>query len=64
MRSAIKKATGLVLALAIVATFVIATSGSALAGQPPGQKGHQGQPGIQGGASGQPGGPSGNPQKP
>lgn len=64
MRSIIKKAAGLVLALAIVATFVVATSGSALADQPPGQKGYEGQPGIQGGASGQPGGPSGNPQKP
>ena len=52
MRSIIKKAAGLVLALAIVGTFLIATSGSALAGQPPGQKGHQGQPGNHGGASG------------
>ena len=52
MRSTIKKAAGLVLALAIVATFVVATTGSALAGQPPGQKGYEGQPGHQGGVSG------------
>ena len=52
MRSTIKKAAGLVLALAIVATFLFATSGSALAGQPPGQTGNEGQPGNQGGASG------------
>ncbi len=64
MISIIKKAAGLVLALAMVATFVVATSGPVLADQPPGQKGHQGQPGNQGGASGQPGGPSVNPQKP
>ncbi len=64
MRLTIKKAASLVLALAVVVTFVAAMSGSVLAKQPPGQKGHQGQPGIQGGASGQPGGPSGNPQKP
>jgi hypothetical protein len=52
MGSIIKKAAGLVLALAMVATFLVATSGSALAGQPPGQKGYEGQPGNQGGGSG------------
>ena len=44
MRSIIKKAAGLVLALAIVGTFLIATSGSALAGPPPpGHTGHHGE---------------------
>ena len=52
MRSIIKKAAGLVLALAMVATFLVATSGPALAGQPPGQKGYEGQSGHQGGGSG------------
>ena len=52
MRSIIKKAAGLILALAIVATFLVATSGPVLAGQPPGQKGYEGQPGNQGGGSG------------
>ena len=52
MRSTIKKAAGLVLALAMVATFLVATSGPVLADQPPGQKGYEGQPGNQGGGSG------------
>ena len=54
MRFTIKKAAGLVLALAMVATFVVATSGPVLADQPPGQKGYEGQPGNQGGGSGNP----------
>ena len=63
MRSTIKKAAGLVLALAVVATFLVATSGSALAGPPPpghtgggnngsngnGPEGYEGQQGHQGG---------------
>ena len=55
MRTTIKKAAGLVLALAIVATFLVATSGTVLAGQPPRQRGYEGNPGNpgnQGGASG------------
>ena len=55
MRTSIKKAAGLVLALAIVATFLVATSGTVLAGQPPRQRGYEGNPGNpvnQGGASG------------
>ncbi len=52
MISIIKKAAALVLALAMVATFVVATSGPVLADQPPGQKGYEGQPGHQGGGSG------------
>ncbi len=60
MRSIIKKAAGLVLALAIVATFLVATSGPVLAGSPPpghtgnnggsgnnGNQGYEGQPGHQ-----------------
>ena len=39
MRSTIKKVAGLVLALAIVATFLFATSGSALGGPAPGADG-------------------------
>ena len=55
MRTTIKKVAGLVLALAIVATFLVATSGTVLAGQPPRQRGYEGNPGNpgnQGGASG------------
>ena len=55
MRTTIKKAAGLVLALAIVTTFLVATSGTVLAGQPPRQRGYDGNPGNpgnQGGASG------------
>ena len=55
MRTTIKKAAGLVLALAIVATFLVATSGTVLAGRPPRQRGYEGNsgnPGNQGGASG------------
>lgn len=55
MRTTIKKVAGLVLALAIVATFLVATSGTVLAGQPPRQRGYDGNPGNpgnQGGASG------------
>ena len=54
MRFTIKKAAGLVLALAMVATFVVATSGPVLADQPPGQKSYEGRPGNQGGGSGNP----------
>ena len=60
----IKKKAGVVLALAVVASAVIATSEPALTGQPPGQQGHQEQPDNQGGASGQPGGPSVNQRYP
>ena len=52
MRSIIKKAAGLVLALAMVATFLVATSGPVLADQPPGQKVYEGKPGNQGGGGG------------
>ena len=55
MRTTIKKAAGLVLALAIVATFLVATAGTVLSGQPPRQRGYEGNPGNpgnQGGASG------------
>ena len=52
MVSTIKKAAGLVLALAIVVGFLASTSGSVLADQPPGQKGYEGQPGNQGGGGG------------
>ena len=55
IRSPLKKAAGLVLALAMVATFLVATYGPVLADQPPGQKGYEGQPRIQGG-----GGSNGN----
>ncbi len=55
MSSIIKKAAGLVLALAMVATFLVATYGPVLADQPPGQKGYEGKPGNQGG-----GGSNGN----
>jgi hypothetical protein len=57
MRSTIKRAAGLVLGFAVVATFLIATSGSALADRPPGPpppgqtgngtNGYEGQPGNQ-----------------
>ena len=49
MKATLKKAAGLFLALATIATFVVATSGPALADQPPGLKGYEGQPGNQGG---------------
>ena len=53
-----KKKLILVLAAGLLALSTVA---SAMADQPPGQKGNEGQPGNQGGASGQPGkGPSGN----
>ena len=58
MRTTIKKAAGLVLALAIVATFLVAAAGTVLVGQPPRQRGYEGNPGNpgnpgnQGGASG------------
>ena len=52
MKATLKKAATLMLALATIATFVVATSGAALADQPPGQKGYEGKPGNQGGGGG------------
>ena len=38
----------LVISLAVAAAILAATTGPALAGQPPGQRGYEGQPGNQG----------------
>ena len=54
MAATLKKAVGLLLVVVTIATFVVATSGTVLADQPPGQKGYEGQPGNQGGGSGNP----------
>ena len=49
MKSTIKRAAGLMLALATIATFVVATSGPVLAA---GLPGYEGQPGNQAGNGG------------